>query len=81
MCCIFMFNLLTDLKKKDNLLLYQTKMNPPHFKVILEDDTWDIQKVSDSTSYLSSRQFAVIGMDFYVYATLSPSRKFQWDVT
>ncbi|KAK2158053.1 hypothetical protein LSH36_178g04112 [Paralvinella palmiformis] len=26
-----------DLVKKDNLLLYQAKVNPPHFKVILED--------------------------------------------
>lgn len=26
-----------DLTKKDNLLLYQAKVNPPHFKVIIED--------------------------------------------
>ncbi len=25
--------------------------------------------------------FTVIGMDFYVYATLSPSTKFKWDMT
>ncbi|XP_072038570.1 transmembrane protein 209-like isoform X2 [Amphiura filiformis] len=33
-----------DLKKKDNLLLFQTKINPPHYKVIITDDTWDLPK-------------------------------------
>ncbi|XP_038067904.1 transmembrane protein 209-like [Patiria miniata] len=33
-----------DLKKKDNLLLFQTKINPPHYKVIIGDDTWDLPK-------------------------------------
>ncbi|XP_072175558.1 transmembrane protein 209-like [Diadema setosum] len=28
--------------KRENLLLYQSKVDPPHFKVILGDDTWDI---------------------------------------
>ena len=34
-----------DFKKNDNLIIYQTKINPPHFKVIIGDDTWDLQKV------------------------------------
>ncbi|XP_077982118.1 transmembrane protein 209-like isoform X2 [Glandiceps talaboti] len=33
-----------DLKKKDNLLIFQTKVNPPHYKVIIGDDTWDLVK-------------------------------------
>nr|XP_054751757.1 transmembrane protein 209-like [Lytechinus pictus] len=30
--------------KKENLLLFQSKINPPHYKVILGDDTWDLPK-------------------------------------
>ncbi|XP_070558588.1 transmembrane protein 209-like [Ptychodera flava] len=33
-----------DLKKKDNLLIFQSKINPPHYKVIIGDDTWDLPK-------------------------------------
>ncbi|XP_033647233.1 transmembrane protein 209-like [Asterias rubens] len=33
-----------DLKKKDQLLLFQTKINPPHYKLIIGDDTWDLPK-------------------------------------
>ncbi|XP_033122660.1 transmembrane protein 209-like [Anneissia japonica] len=33
-----------DLKKKDNLFLYQSKINPPHYKLIIGDDTWDLPK-------------------------------------
>ncbi len=31
------------------------------------------------TISLSRIILSVIGMDFYMYATLSPSRKFKWD--
>ena len=37
-----------DLKKKDQLLLFQTKINPPHYKLIIGDDTWDLPKVNNS---------------------------------
>lgn len=30
--------------KKDNLCLYQTKESPPHFKVIIGSDIWDVSK-------------------------------------
>ncbi|XP_013385276.1 transmembrane protein 209 [Lingula anatina] len=33
-----------NLTKKDQLLLYQTGINPPHYKVINGDDTWDVVK-------------------------------------
>jgi len=33
-----------DLKREENLILYQSKVNPPHFKVIIGDDTWDLEK-------------------------------------
>ncbi|XP_002730812.1 transmembrane protein 209-like [Saccoglossus kowalevskii] len=33
-----------DLKKKDNILIFQSKINPPHYKVIIGDDTWDVPK-------------------------------------
>ncbi len=41
-----------DFKKKDNLLIYQSQINPPHYKVILEDDTWDVPKVGSSQVHL-----------------------------
>ena len=43
---IWIWTFFADLKKSDNLLIYQAKINPPHFKVIIGDDTWDLQKVS-----------------------------------
>ncbi|XP_030842845.1 transmembrane protein 209-like [Strongylocentrotus purpuratus] len=30
--------------KRENLLLFHSKINPPHYKVILGDDTWDLPK-------------------------------------
>lgn len=30
--------------KKDNLLLFESKITPPHYKVIIGDDTWDLAK-------------------------------------
>lgn len=30
--------------KKDNILMFQTKETPPHYKVIIGDDTWDLSK-------------------------------------
>ncbi|XP_071960399.1 transmembrane protein 209-like [Antedon mediterranea] len=33
-----------DLKRKDNLILYQSTINPPHYKLIVGDDTWDLPK-------------------------------------
>ncbi|XP_074645096.1 transmembrane protein 209-like [Tubulanus polymorphus] len=33
-----------NIQKKDNLILYQSKINPPHYKIIIGDDTWDLPK-------------------------------------
>ncbi|PIK41025.1 putative transmembrane protein [Apostichopus japonicus] len=30
--------------KKDNILMFQTKITPAHYKIILGDDTWDLAK-------------------------------------
>ena len=35
-----------DFEKTDNLCIYQTKINPPHFKVLIGDDVWNLPKVS-----------------------------------
>ena len=34
-----------DAKKKKHLLIYQSKVNAPHFKVLLEDDVLNPPKV------------------------------------
>lgn len=33
-----------NVSKKDNLCIYQSSINPPHFKVILQDDIWNPRK-------------------------------------
>ena len=50
----------TDLKKKDNLCIYQSKMNPPHFKVVLEDDVWNLSRVSGINSHSAGIDFSLI---------------------
>ena len=35
----------SDLLKKGNMLIYQSKMNPPHFKIVIDDDTYIPPKV------------------------------------
>ena len=32
--------------EKGNLLIYQSKMTPPHYKVVIDDDTYIPPKVS-----------------------------------
>ncbi|XP_064632770.1 transmembrane protein 209-like [Lineus longissimus] len=33
-----------NIKKKDNMLIFQSKVNPPHYKCVITDDIWDLQK-------------------------------------
>jgi len=32
--------------RRDNLSIYQTRLFPPHFKVIIEDTVWNLKPVS-----------------------------------
>lgn len=32
--------------RKDNLCIYQTRINSPHFKVVIEDTVWNVKEVS-----------------------------------
>ena len=61
--CIWSFTTL-DFKKKDNLLIYHFKINPPHYKVIFEDDTWDLPKVSKF--FLQHRFYVTVRVIFHV---------------
>ena len=40
---VFLFHL--DLTKKDNLIIFQSRINPPNYKVALADDLWELPKV------------------------------------
>ncbi len=44
--CLVFVVFSSDYKNKDNLLIYQSKINPPHYKVIVGTESWDIKKVS-----------------------------------
>ena len=45
---LFMFLLLfvthADLSKKDQAMVFQSKNSPPHYKVILGDEMWDVPR-------------------------------------
>ncbi|XP_064604639.1 transmembrane protein 209-like [Liolophura sinensis] len=40
-----------NLKKADNLLLYQAKINPPHFNVVIGEETWTLPKGRNNLFY------------------------------
>jgi len=32
--------------RKDNIVIYQTRLVPPHFRVVIEDTVWNLKPVS-----------------------------------
>jgi len=47
--------------RKDNLSVYQTRIFPPHFNVVIEDTVWNLKPVS--VSFFSVLMYLTVTVD------------------
>jgi len=63
-------------ERRDNLLVYQTRMYPPHFKVVIEDTVWNLKPVSQFHFALYRCQLR--GLQWHEFSMTVPSGENSW---